>query len=213
MEVFDAFDALPPVADSRFCGFFSPLPSCMGEIGVATAMAAAGLTAVRGGTPSQIEHAAEIGIEHSMGLTCECSVGQHPADATLPFEQLADSMLCARGSSSSAIACRRPCQWASCGSLHRAKLNGRRQGCDGVAAGDDLRGARRVAGRGHCRDEGHRCRHVGALQGDVPRWPSNGSENSSGSAGVLRGCRRPELSSDSGITGRPLSWSICSWSS
>jgi L-serine dehydratase len=44
---------------------------CQGEVGSACAMAAAGLTAVWGGTPAQIENAAEIGIEHHLGLTCD----------------------------------------------------------------------------------------------------------------------------------------------
>ena len=44
---------------------------CMGEVGVASAMAAAGLTAALGGTNIQIENAAEIGIEHHLGLTCD----------------------------------------------------------------------------------------------------------------------------------------------
>ncbi|WP_299873909.1 L-serine ammonia-lyase [uncultured Cocleimonas sp.] len=44
---------------------------CQGEIGSACAMAAAGLTEVLGGTPEQIENAAEIGIEHNLGLTCD----------------------------------------------------------------------------------------------------------------------------------------------
>ena len=44
---------------------------CQGEIGSACAMAAAGLTEVLGGTPAQIENAAEIGIEHNLGLTCD----------------------------------------------------------------------------------------------------------------------------------------------
>ncbi|MCL4114261.1 UNVERIFIED_CONTAM: hypothetical protein GTU68_038138 [Idotea baltica] len=44
---------------------------CQGEIGSACAMAAAGLTEVLGGTPMQIENAAEIGIEHNLGLTCD----------------------------------------------------------------------------------------------------------------------------------------------
>jgi hypothetical protein len=48
----------------------------MGEIGVATAMAAAGLTAVLGGTPAQIEHAAEIGIEHNLGMSCGSYAGR-----------------------------------------------------------------------------------------------------------------------------------------
>ncbi len=44
---------------------------CMGEVGVACSMAAAGLTAVLGGTNAQIENAAEIGMEHNLGLTCD----------------------------------------------------------------------------------------------------------------------------------------------
>lgn len=44
---------------------------CQGEIGVASSMAAAGLCAVLGGTPGQIEHAAEIAMEHHLGLTCD----------------------------------------------------------------------------------------------------------------------------------------------
>ncbi|MGG6463444.1 L-serine ammonia-lyase [Solilutibacter silvestris] len=44
---------------------------CQGEVGVACSMAAAGLTAALGGTSSQIENAAEIGMEHNLGLTCD----------------------------------------------------------------------------------------------------------------------------------------------
>lgn len=44
---------------------------CQGEVGVACSMAAAGLTAVRGGTVMQVENAAEIGMEHNLGLTCD----------------------------------------------------------------------------------------------------------------------------------------------
>lgn len=44
---------------------------CQGEVGVACSMAAAGLTAVLGGNSSQIENAAEIGMEHNLGLTCD----------------------------------------------------------------------------------------------------------------------------------------------
>ncbi|RSX50055.1 L-serine ammonia-lyase [Bifidobacterium callimiconis] len=44
---------------------------CQGEVGSACSMAAAGLCAVLGGTPHQIENAAEIGIEHNLGLTCD----------------------------------------------------------------------------------------------------------------------------------------------
>lgn len=48
---------------------------CQGEVGVACSMAAAGLTAVLGGTPVQVEHAAEIGMEHCLGLTCDPIAG------------------------------------------------------------------------------------------------------------------------------------------
>ncbi|MGA9583279.1 MAG: L-serine ammonia-lyase [Allosphingosinicella sp.] len=44
---------------------------CQGEVGVACSMAAAGLTAALGGSNSQIENAAEIGMEHNLGLTCD----------------------------------------------------------------------------------------------------------------------------------------------
>jgi L-serine dehydratase len=44
---------------------------CQGEVGVACSMAAAGLTAVLGGSNEQIENAAEIGMEHNLGLTCD----------------------------------------------------------------------------------------------------------------------------------------------
>ncbi|GAA2174132.1 L-serine ammonia-lyase [Arthrobacter parietis] len=44
---------------------------CQGEVGSACAMAAAGLAEVLGGTPEQVENAAEIGIEHNLGLTCD----------------------------------------------------------------------------------------------------------------------------------------------
>ncbi|MGN5375272.1 L-serine ammonia-lyase [Sphingomonas hankookensis] len=44
---------------------------CQGEVGVACSMAAAGLCAVMGGSNAQIENAAEIGMEHNLGLTCD----------------------------------------------------------------------------------------------------------------------------------------------
>ncbi|HET9445105.1 MAG TPA: L-serine ammonia-lyase [Steroidobacteraceae bacterium] len=44
---------------------------CQGEIGVACSIAAAGLTAAQGGSNQQIENAAEIGMEHNLGLTCD----------------------------------------------------------------------------------------------------------------------------------------------
>jgi L-serine dehydratase len=44
---------------------------CQGEVGSACAMAAAGLAEATGGTPRQVENAAEIGMEHNLGLTCD----------------------------------------------------------------------------------------------------------------------------------------------
>ncbi len=44
---------------------------CQGEVGSACSMAAAALTEVLGGTPEQVENAAEIGMEHNLGLTCD----------------------------------------------------------------------------------------------------------------------------------------------
>jgi L-serine dehydratase len=44
---------------------------CQGEVGVACSMAAGALTAAMGGTMSQVENAAEIGMEHNLGLTCD----------------------------------------------------------------------------------------------------------------------------------------------
>lgn len=48
---------------------------CMGEVGVACSMAAGGLTAALGGTIEQVENAAEIGMEHNLGLTCDPIMG------------------------------------------------------------------------------------------------------------------------------------------
>jgi len=44
---------------------------CQGEVGVACSMAAGGLTAALGGTNGEVEHAAEIGMEHNLGMTCD----------------------------------------------------------------------------------------------------------------------------------------------
>jgi L-serine dehydratase len=44
---------------------------CQGEVGVACSMAAGALCEVLGGTPAQVENAAEIGMEHNLGLTCD----------------------------------------------------------------------------------------------------------------------------------------------
>ena len=48
---------------------------CQGEVGVACSMAAGGLAAAWGGTPEQVENAAEIGMEHNLGLTCDPVAG------------------------------------------------------------------------------------------------------------------------------------------
>lgn len=48
---------------------------CQGEVGSASAMAAAGLCAALGGTPAQIENAAEIALEHHLGMTCDPIAG------------------------------------------------------------------------------------------------------------------------------------------
>ncbi|WP_285660768.1 L-serine ammonia-lyase, partial [Paenarthrobacter ureafaciens] len=44
---------------------------CQGEVGSASSMAAAGLAEVMGGSPAQVENAAEIAMEHNLGLTCD----------------------------------------------------------------------------------------------------------------------------------------------
>ena len=48
---------------------------CQGEVGSASAMAAAGLAEALGGTPLQVENAAEIAMEHNLGLTCDPVAG------------------------------------------------------------------------------------------------------------------------------------------
>ncbi len=48
---------------------------CQGEVGSASAMAAAGLAAVLGGSPEQVENAAEIALEHHLGMTCDPVAG------------------------------------------------------------------------------------------------------------------------------------------
>jgi L-serine dehydratase len=48
---------------------------CQGEVGVASSMAAAGLTAVLGGSVAQVENAAEIAMEHHLGMTCDPVLG------------------------------------------------------------------------------------------------------------------------------------------
>jgi L-serine dehydratase len=48
---------------------------CQGEVGVACSMAAGGLVAAMGGSNAQVENAAEIGMEHNLGLTCDPIAG------------------------------------------------------------------------------------------------------------------------------------------
>ncbi len=48
---------------------------CQGEVGTACSMAAGGLTEALGGSPAQVENAAEIGMEHNLGLTCDPVAG------------------------------------------------------------------------------------------------------------------------------------------
>lgn len=49
---------------------------CQGEVGVACSMAAGGLAQILGATPEQVENAAEIGMEHHLGMTCDPVAGQ-----------------------------------------------------------------------------------------------------------------------------------------
>ena len=48
---------------------------CQGEVGSASSMAAAGLCAIKGGSPAQVEHAAEMALEHHLGMTCDPVAG------------------------------------------------------------------------------------------------------------------------------------------
>lgn len=76
---------------------------CQGEVGSACSMAAAGLTEVLGGSPAQVENAAEIGMEHNLGLTCDPIGGlvQIPCierNAMAAVEAINASRLALRGS-------------------------------------------------------------------------------------------------------------------
>jgi len=78
---------------------------CQGEVGSAAAMAAAGLCAVKGGTPMQVENAAEIALEHHLGMTCDPVNGlvQVPCierNAFGAIKAYAAAMLSLRGSGS-----------------------------------------------------------------------------------------------------------------
>jgi L-serine dehydratase len=63
---------------------------CQGEIGSACAMGAAAANQLFGGSPQQIEYAAEIGLEHNLGLTCDpiCGLVQIPCIERNPFAAL-----------------------------------------------------------------------------------------------------------------------------
>ncbi|MBR0566153.1 L-serine ammonia-lyase [Azoarcus sp. L1K30] len=81
---------------------------CQGEVGSACAMAAAGLTEVMGGTPEQVENAAEIGLEHNLGLTCDPVAGlvQLPCierNAMASIKAINAAQLALRGDGSHAI--------------------------------------------------------------------------------------------------------------
>ena len=76
---------------------------CQGEVGSACSMAAAGLAEVLGGTPEQVENAAEIGIEHNLGLTCDPVAGlvQIPCierNALASVKAIAAARMAVRGS-------------------------------------------------------------------------------------------------------------------
>ena len=60
---------------------------CQGEVGVACSMAAGGLTAALGGSNGQVEHAAEIAMEHNLGMTCDPSPAwcRSPASSATPW--------------------------------------------------------------------------------------------------------------------------------
>ena len=70
---------LTAAATGLLCKLNASIPGaevgCQGEVGSACARAAAGLAAVLGGTPDQVENAAEIGMEHNLGLTCDPVAG------------------------------------------------------------------------------------------------------------------------------------------
>lgn len=59
------------IIDKETASIFGAEVGCQGEVGVACSMAAAALAAVMGGTPDQVENAAEIGMEHNLGMTCD----------------------------------------------------------------------------------------------------------------------------------------------
>lgn len=60
---------------------------CQGEVGVACAMAAAAANQLFGGSPAQIEYAAEMGLEHHLGMTCDpvCGLVQIPCIRGMPM--------------------------------------------------------------------------------------------------------------------------------
>lgn len=66
-----------------------------GEVGSASSMAAAGLCAIRGGTPTQIEHAAEMALEHHLGMTCA------PVAGLKVFQPVIIAIICHKGRNNS----------------------------------------------------------------------------------------------------------------
>lgn len=104
---------------------------CQGEVGVACSMAAAGLSAVMGGDINQIENAAEIGMEHNLGLTCDPVKGlvQIPCierNAMAAIKAINASRLAARGSGQYKVSLHR-CPWYDWRpkSLHKRLFVGR----------------------------------------------------------------------------------------
>ena len=107
---------------------------CQGEVGSASAMAAAGLAQALGGTPQQVENAAEIAMEHSLGLTCDPVAGlvQVPC-----IERNAIARRCARPATTCSRSTRRPprAAWPStswsaeaCGAHTLARLHSQPDG-------------------------------------------------------------------------------------
>lgn len=144
---------------------------CQAEIGVASSMAAGALTACMGGTPKQVCAAAEVAMEHSLGLTCD------PIDGLVQVPCIERCAL-----SSSALAA-----LATDGVLLRLQqLARRRQGRHGCAARPRRRGhplglARR-RDRGNARDGAG---HAPRVQGDELERARDERQDSRVVAGVL----------------------------
>lgn len=67
---------------------------CQGEVGVACAMASAAACQLFGGSPAQVEYAAEMGLEHHLGMTCDLSAAwfRYLASSEMPLPRLVPSM-------------------------------------------------------------------------------------------------------------------------